>query len=56
MNHDAIAIIRVSSPEDFDVARSLLARYRRWLEEIVGGDLAAVQPSSLRELADLEHF
>lgn len=56
MNHAAIAITRVSSPKDFDAARSLLTRYRRWLEEIVGGDLATAQPSSLRELDDLEHI
>jgi GNAT superfamily N-acetyltransferase len=56
MNHATIDIIKASSPNDFDAARSLLARYRRWLEELVGGELATVQPSSLRELADLEHF
>ncbi|HKH76087.1 MAG TPA: hypothetical protein VKA51_03940 [Rubrobacteraceae bacterium] len=46
----------MSSPNGFDVAGSLLARYRRWLEESMGGDLASVQPSSLSELDDLEHF
>jgi GNAT superfamily N-acetyltransferase len=56
MYRATIAITRVLSPDDFDVARSLLARYRRWLEKIVDGDLATVQPSSLRELADLECF
>jgi GNAT superfamily N-acetyltransferase len=56
MNHATIAITRVSSPNGFDVAGTLLARYRGWLEEIMGGDLAAVQPSSLSELDVLEHF
>lgn len=50
-----ISITTASSPDDFDVAGALLARYRRWLE-LVGSDLAAVQPSALRELADLECF
>jgi ribosomal protein S18 acetylase RimI-like enzyme len=56
MNHATINIVKASSPNDFDAAGSLLARYRRWLEELVGGELATVQPSSRRELADLEHF
>ena len=56
MNHAAIDITRVSSPDDFDAARSLLPRYRRRLEELVGSELATFQPSSLRELVDLEHF
>ncbi len=56
MNRAATDIVRVSSRGDFDIARSLLARYRGWLEGLLGGDLAVVQPSSPRELADLEHF
>ena len=55
MNHPAIVTTWVSSPDDFDAARSLLPRYRRWLKGLVGSELTTVQPSSLRELADLEH-
>lgn len=55
-NYAAATIICVSSPGDFDAARSILARYRGWLESLLGGDLAAFQPSALRELAELERF
>ncbi len=50
------SITPVSSPEDFGAAKMLLSRYRRWLEGILGGDLAVAQPSAERELSDLEHF
>ena len=56
MQHATIDIIKASSPNDFDAAGSLLAQYRWWLEKLVGGELATVQPSSLRERADPEHF
>lgn len=47
MNNATVDIIRASSPGHFDAARWLLARYLRWLEGILGNDLATVQPSSL---------
>jgi putative acetyltransferase len=55
-NHAGTSILCVSSPGDFDAARSILARQREWLEGILGGSLATFQPSAVREYAELERF
>jgi len=55
-NHGGTSIVCVSSPGDFDAARSILVRQREWLEGIVGADLATVQPSAAHEYAELERF
>jgi len=55
-NHAGTSILYVSSPDDFDAARSILVRQREWLEGILGGDLATFQPSAVREYAELERF
>lgn len=54
MNH--VDIIRASSLEDFAAARRILARQRRWLEGMLGKDLAVFQPSAVREFAEPELF
>lgn len=51
-----VEVIRASSSEDFDAARKILARQRRWLECVLDGDLAAFQPSAMREFAEPELF
>jgi carbonic anhydrase len=54
MNH--VDIIRASSLEDFAAARRILARQRRWLEGMLGKDLAVFQTSAVREFAEPELF
>jgi GNAT superfamily N-acetyltransferase len=51
-----VDIIRASSTEDFDMARRILERQRRWLECVLEADLAAFQPSAVREFAEPELF
>jgi putative acetyltransferase len=55
-NHAGTSILCVSSPGDFDAARSILARQREWLEGLLGGSLATFQPSAVREYVELERF
>jgi GNAT superfamily N-acetyltransferase len=48
--------VRVASAADYAQAALLLGEQRAWTEALIGGELAAVQPSARAEYANLADF
>jgi GNAT superfamily N-acetyltransferase len=48
--------VRVRTPLDYAQAALLLGEQRAWAEDMIGGDLATVQPSAREEYANLASF
>jgi len=53
---DELAIVRVATAFDYAQAALLLGEQRAWAEQMLGRELAEVQPSSKREFAHLASY